>query len=237
MKRSFRLFFIWFLPIFFISKNYAQSDFGSWIGASVKYPWSKKIMLGAEIQTRLNSNSSKINQSYISSNFRYEFSKFFRVEYNYRLSNIAQGDGFFGSLYYQRSTIDVEFTNILKLLKDKPRLSITARLRGVHEIQEGDLNSDYLRGKLAFKYNLPGTKLEPEISYETFFHFNDQLQYSFTSISSIHRFSKHRFFIGFDYPINKTQELNIFYIVQSPIESNKKDFIFGLGYTFKILKK
>ena len=141
---------------------------------------------------------------------------------------------FFGSTYTHRTTLDVEFKDLLELFVDKTPLEITARIRGTHEVRDGDLNNNYLRGRLKLAYNLPGTKLEPHILGEVFYHFNDQISYTFSSIESRNRINKYRLRAGLSYPFTKQHTVKVFYIVEPRTESPRTDFILGVGYTFKL---
>ncbi len=214
-----------------------QSDFGLWLGAEVKYPISKKMEFGTEIQTRFASNVTRVDQSFLSPSVNYEFHKYLELSAAYRLGNSPSGSGFFGSKTTHRFGIDVKSGNLADLINNKSRLQTAIRLRATHEIEGTDLNKDYFRGQLEIGYNLPKTKLKPSISVEFFYHFNDQLVYTFTSVESRGRINKYRIQAELKYPISKRQDLKLFYFIQPEIESPNKAFVLGLNYTYNLKRK
>jgi hypothetical protein len=212
----------------------AQKDFGLWTGVDVRIPILKKLDVGVELQSRFESNVSQVERSFVSPYVKYELHKYVRLGLDYRLSNLPTGGGFFGSEYTHRTTLDIELKNLVELVQKKARLDLTARIRATHEVESGDLNNTNLRGRLKIAYNLPKTKLEPHVAAEVFYHFNDQISYTFSSVETRHRVSKYRLRAGLSYPLTKQHSVKLYYIVEPRIESTRTDFILGVGYAFKL---
>lgn len=223
------------LPLF----SSAQKDFGAWIGADVRVPVSKKFAAGLQLESRFKDNVSAVNQTFISPYVKYNLHKHVGVELSYRLTNRPES-GYFGSENTHRIAIDLNFKSLIDAFIDKKgaqNLDFDARIRYTHATDKGELNNDYLRARLKLDYNVSGIKLTPYISTEFFFHFNDQLTYTPTEVTSRHRFNKYRINLGMEYKIGKQHELNLFYIVQPTIESPNTRFILGLGYKYSLKKK
>ena len=216
------------------SVSLAQKDFGLWAGLDVRIPILKKLAIGVELQSRFESNVSQVERSFISLYVKYELHKHVRLGLDYRLSNLPSGSGFFGSEYTHRTTLDIELRNLVDLIKEDTRLQLTARIRGTYEARSGDLNNTNLRGRLKIAYNLPKTKLEPHVAAEVFYHFNDQINYTFSSVEAKHRVSKYRLRAGLSYPLTKQHLVKLYYIVEPRTESMRTDFILGVGYAFKL---
>lgn len=222
-----------FITFLLSSSLFAQNDFGIWGGVDARYSFTKKLAFGLEYQWRFDNNVSRLNNTFLSPYASYRIKKFLEVGVSYRWTNETEGRGYFGSQNVHRITVDIEAKNLQEFLVKDSRFDLGFRLRGTHETDIGDLNSDYLRGQLELKYNVKGIKLEPFISFEGFLHFNDQLIYSSESVRAVHRVNKLRYRVGCKYEIIKNQELSMFYMIQDEMESMKNDFVLGLGYSFK----
>jgi len=215
----------------------AQSDFGLWLGSEVKYPVNKKLELSFEVQSRFESNVTRVSSSFLSPSVSYELHKFLEISAAYRLSNAPKETGFFGTETTHRLGIDLKSRNLMDLIKKKSRLQTTLRLRATHEMEGTDLNNDYFRGQLEFSYNLPKTKLKPSISGEFFYHFNDQFVYTFDAVESRSRINKCRIQAELKYPLSKRHDLKLFYFIEPEFESPDMDFVLGLNYTYNIKRK
>lgn len=213
---------------------FSQKDFGAWIGVDFRVPLLKKLDVGLEAQSRFESNVSQVDQSFISPYVKYDLHKFIELGVDYRLSNSSTGAGFFGNLFTHRTSLDVEFKDLLELFVKKTPLNVSARLRGTHEVERGDLNNDNIRGRIKLAYNLPGTKLEPHILGEVFYHFNDQITYTFSGVEAKNRFNKYRLRGGLNYPVKKRHAVKLYFIYESRFESPRADFVLGVGYSYKL---
>lgn len=211
----------------------AQNDFGLWSGIDVRVPLTGKLDAGLEVQARFRDNVHRVDNTFLSPYLRYDVVKNFRVAAAYRMTNEADAGSLFGGINTHRLSLDLEGRNLIDLLAEKSRFNAGVRVRYTHETTGGDRNNDYLRGQLEIKYNLPKIKLEPQLSGELFYHFNDQFSYSFTEVRSGGRFNRYRVRLGLNYPLNKRMEVQAFYMLQSKIETPKKEFILGIGYTYQ----
>jgi len=215
---------------------HAQKDFGLWSGVDLRVPLTKKFSAGIEVQSRFKDNVSRVDNNFFSPYLKYDVHKHLGIGVDYRFTNEAGPSGFFGTTNLHRVSVDVEANKLIDLIAADSRFDASVRLRYTHESTLGDLNNDYFRMQLSVKYNLAKSKLEPEVAAELFYHFNDQLSYSFSEVRSRSRFNKYRVRVGLNYNLNKRNSLKIFYMVQSKIESSKADFILGLGYTYRFKK-
>lgn len=225
------LFFGVFLTLFSTINLSAQKDFGLWTGIDGKLGLSKKIQVGAVVQMRFKENINARSESFLSPYVTYNPFKHFKIGLDYRFSN--NWDNGYISENRHRISIDLGFKKLLGLLNIKSRFNFDSRLRYVGESRLGDVNSHYLRGRIKLVYNLPKTKIEPHISSELFYHFNDQLSYTENQVITNHRFNKYRVRAGLGIPITKQHLLRVFYIIQKEIDGPKTDYIGGLTYRFR----
>lgn len=213
--------------------TWAQKDFGLWTGLELRVPLTQKLDVGLELQMRFHQNATKVNNSFLSPYLKYELHRHLGVGLSYRYSNEPDGQGVFGSTNLHRLTVDLEAKKLLDLVtKDSP-FDAALRLRYTHETTMGDRNNDYWRTQFEIRYDWKQFHLKPEVSAEFFYHFNDQLSYSFDEVRVNHRFNKFRIRLGFAYDISKRSEAKIFYMLQSQLESPNADYILGLGYTYR----
>ncbi len=225
------LFFGVVLTLFSPVNLSAQQDFGLWTGIDGKLSLSKKIQVGAVVQMRFKENINARSESFISPYIACNPFKHFKIGLDYRFSN--NWDNGYISENRHRITIDLGFKKLLGLLNIKSRFNFDSRLRYVGESRIGDVNSHYLRGRIKLVYNLPKTKIEPHISSELFYHFNDQLSYTENQVITNHRFNKYRVRAGFEIPVAKQHQIRVFYIIQKEISGPNTDYIGGLTYRFR----
>lgn len=228
--------YLFFLLILFSFIGSAQNDFGVWTKLEARVPVKDKFKTGLEWQWRLDNNASHLDQSFLSPFVAYELHKNIEVGFNYRWINKPGDRGLYGNTNLHRFTLDVEFDNLIKLVRKKSRIDASVRLRGTHRVGKGDRNDDYLRSKLKFTYNIKGIKLEPELSAELFYHFNDQLNYTYNEVSSHNRFEKYRLRLKLNYELNKRNSVYLGYMVQGKFESLGAEYIMVVGYRYDFKK-
>jgi len=228
------LFRITIVFLCFSVQSIAQSDFGLWTGLELNVPITKDIKFGLESQARFDNNVSRTKEAFISPYVKWDMKKYFRVGVNYRLSSVPYNSTVLNRVFSHRYTLDLEFRNILDLFSNKNKIKLAMRLRATNEHEREKLNKNYLRYKIKADYNLPKTKLEPSLSAEFFYHFNDQIVYTFNEVKTFNRINKFRLRLGFEYPLSKKHTINIFSIYQHQIAGADHSFIIGAGYSFSM---
>lgn len=113
---------------------------------------------------------------------------------------------------------------------DVARFNLSFRLRytsGAKVDQAADEQDSYFRYRVKADYDIKGSKIIPYVSYEAFHDLKQNY------------FNKMRYTGGLAYPINKNNELSLFYRLQDYLELNsledKKESmnIIGIGYSLK----
>lgn len=219
------------LGLIITSSAISQNDFGAWIGADVSAKVYKDLKAGFELQSRLSNNLSRMDEVFMSPFLKYDVNNVIRIGTDYRYTNSI---GTVNDAH--RICFDVEARKLMDVLKEGSRLNFSLRARYTHEYKKTKRNDDYLRFKFDVEYNLPKTKLKPEFGAEWFYHFGDQLTYTFTDVTSRGRFNKYRLKLGIGYPLTKDMDLSVFYMIQSRIQETKTDYILGIGYSYSIRK-
>jgi hypothetical protein len=207
----------------------AQTDLGAWTGIKIHAPLISKWNAGLEAQSRFENYLSETDELFISPYAELKLKKWLRADFAYRFTNYpGRGAG-------HRGSIDLVFKDLEKFIsKNKSRLGLNARLRGTHEFKEFNENQTYLRFRLGTKYNLPKTKLEPGLGIECFYHFNDQITYTFTDVEAHHRLNQYRIRFDLRYPVFKKHTIKAFYLFQKEINGPDTDHIIGLKFTYEL---
>lgn len=221
--------------------GYGQNNFGAWTSVNAKVPVTKKMEIGFGIQSRFESNLSKVDKSFLNPSLEYKWSDKIKTGLDYRFMNIAE-DRFFGNVYTHRIALDgmfelwaKEFASKQSTDKNQAKLECSSRVRYTHEFTGQDLSDDYLRALVKIQYTIPiKQEVKCGIQSELFYHFNDQLIYSKGEVNSVNRFDKYRIRFDAEYGLTKRSEIDVFYIIQPEFESEDRKFVLGLKYTYKL---
>lgn len=216
--------------IFFIIclVSFGQSDFGSWNGVGLSFKKSKDLSFGLDAEMRFDHNLHRLERYYFSPGVKYDLSKLIRIGSSYRFSVFPDENEL-----SHRATIDLEFRDLAQTFLNTNRFDMNFRLRSTLSSFKYSISEPVIRGKLLLTYNLPKTKLKPEVAAEIFYGFNDQLVYTNDRVYGIHRFTKYRLRAGLDHEIGN-HGINIFYQLQSPLTESSIDHTIGIRYKYQI---
>lgn len=229
-----------FLPLFFLTVNinlnkvYAQDggyvvtqDFETWTTIGAKFKPNKKWTLGLEQGLRLQQNSSITDQVLTELNIKWQPIKLVEVglgtRYTLNRGNNEEFDNDF------RWNLDIALKHKIKRFDFKYRI----RYQNKNEIGlskvDGDINKNYLRIKLATKYNIKNWKFDPEFSGEIF---RDLTKYTGS-------FDKIRWTIGTSYNFKRAGEIGLYYRMERDLGVNypKTTSIIGLNYVYTFKKR
>lgn len=215
------------LSVLLASAAVAQSGPRTW----AELEFSKKIIknLKLEFNPELRFfNDLKMDRYIFDGGLSYKLHKYLTIGGYYRYENIND--------YKPKKDIYVwESSNRLALDAktdfDIERFNLSFRLRytsGAKVAQAGDGNDSYFRYRAKADYNIKGSKIVPYVSYEAFHDLKQNY------------FDKIRYTGGLAYPLNKNNEISLFYRLQDYLELNsiedKKESIniIGVGYSLKL---
>ncbi len=219
----------------------SQKDFGVWSSLDVKVPLTKNWTAGIGLNARFKSNASEVSKTFVSPNISYKVFNFMKLSADYRFTNYPES-GFFGNYNTHRVTLDADF-KLIKYqkaisdtnLKETRKFEVSTRLRYSHENESGDLNDDYLRAQLKVEYTFPKSiGFSVYASGELFYHFKDEIRYTASGVETYNRFNKARIRAGFEYDFFKRHSLELFGMLYPKLESERIDFILGIGYTYEL---
>ncbi|MGE5429370.1 MAG: DUF2490 domain-containing protein [Methylococcaceae bacterium] len=215
------------LSVLLSSAAIAQSSPNTW----AELEFSKKIIknLKLEFNPELRFfNDFKMDSYILEGGLSYKLDKYLTVAGYYRYENTND--------YKPKKDIYVwEPSNRLALDAktdfDIERFNLSFRLRytsGAKVDQASNEQDSYFRYRAKADYNIKGSKIVPYVSYEAFHDLKQNY------------FDKIRYTGGLAYPLNKNNELSLFYRLQDYLELNsledKKESmnIIGVGYSLKL---
>lgn len=219
-------FLVILLSVLLSSAAIAQSGPRTW----AEFEFSKKIIknLKLELNPELRLyNDFRIDTYILEGGLSYKLHKYLTVAGYYRYENTND--------YKPNKDIYVwEPSNRLALDAktdvDVDRFNLSFRLRytsGGKVDQAGDEQDSYFRYRAKADYDIKGSKIIPYVSYELFHDLKQNY------------FDKIRYTGGLAYPLNKNNEVSLFYRLQDYLELNSSDKkkeslnIIGVGYSLK----
>lgn len=215
----------------------AQNDFGLWLKHDLSYSLNEKVKIELDFQARFDRNVTRNKELFTTPSIQWEVHKFIKLGAEYRFTYFPSSNFENGKPVSNRYSLNAEFQNIEKLWNKKSDLGLSLRIAGTSEHQKFERVDNYLRTRLKVDYNIPKTKLKPEFSAELFYHFNDQVSYSFTEVRTVNSFNKMRFKLGLEYPLGLKHKVAIFGQYQHAFLSKNNDVVMGISYSYDINKK
>tara|TARA_B100000809_G_C15029036_1_gene491224 strand:- start:247 stop:972 length:726 start_codon:yes stop_codon:yes gene_type:complete len=224
------------------SRTFAQGttltrDLESWlsVGGQKKY-LDKKLTAEADLQFRLDNNSSRLAQYFVTLNGDYEIAKNFKLGLGYRFVRDRKGD--FGFKTEHRINIDASYSKKINRLKVGSRLRFQKKTNGLHS----DYPTTKYRLRLKFNYNIPKWKFDPFLSTELYYS-KENLSYNYvdgaTDENPVSGFQKYRIQLGTSRKLGKG-EMKVFYMLEHQFSDYGTNFgipinwnIIGANYTFK----
>ena len=219
------------------SALHAQNDVGLWLKHDLSYSINKKIKFGIDFQARFDQNISRNKELFSTPSIQWEVHKYISLGAEYRFSYYPNSAFENGKPVSQRFGANFEFQNIEKLLSKKSDFGLSLRIAGTSEHQKYERADNYIRTRLKVDYNIPKTKLKPELSAELFYHFNDRISYSFTEVRGYNTFNKLRIKLGLEYPLGLKHKVSVFGQYQRKLLSSENDLVIGASYSYNINKK
>lgn len=208
--------------IYLTSLCYGQrSDANLWASVSLEKLASPKVLLHFKQAARVSQNITQLNYSFSDIGVTYKFNKNIKTSLDYRFINKLN------SIQDLNLRHRLYWTLTLKK-KVKPfvlvyRHRIQYQLEDVYSSETG-LTPQYItRSKITIKYDL--NRFTPYVASE--------LQSKIVNWEQLVS-RKLRFFAGCNYKFNKTNELNLYYLIDKRF--NKIDpltnYVIGIAYTF-----
>jgi len=208
--------------------GYAQTrDYGLWTGAEVSQKVNKRLSFNLAGELRLRDTLSTLDELLAELGVGIKINSHFDLFGGYRIGRSNEDYGFITN---HRLTLGA------KTDWDISRFKVGYNLRYEYEFAEGYYNgynleeSKRIRSKVSLDYNLPKTKVSPYISAELFYDMSPYKE---------HEFSKVRYRVGANLPVNKRNAWEIFVQYQKNLnaKTRKSSIVLGLFYSFAMKPK
>ncbi len=213
-KRTYGLFLFFLMLINGYTQdfNYPNNqDFETWSAGKIRYILSEKLRVDIGGQFRMKENSTTFDRIFTQIEGRYLISD--KKSFDQHILTIGTR-----YLFMNDNVGNTEFENHIRFhidynykIDSNPKDPFSSNYRIRYQIRnelgrtkdEGDYNSHDIRFRWKGRYNIKSWKLDPEIFFETFHHYQT---------GALNGFTKYRMGIGTSYKFNKEQRISICYI-------------------------
>ena len=195
------------------NRVYSQDEMRLRMGVKLEKDITKKLKVDLLPEIRLESKT-QLEETLLETGLTYELLKFLDVAGQYRLSFIPEQEG-----AQHRFAIDLKPQVALKDLKLQYRLRYTNYTD--FDIETED-NSSYFRNRLQCKYDFNNFPLTPFVSAELYYRADKE------------DFNKSRYGTGFELRLNKTTEIECYYLLRYKHKNDKTEQVIGIEFKIKI---
>lgn len=199
-------------------------DAGLWTTISFEAKLIKKTSLNISQEFRFNENITELGTAYTDAGLSYKLNKHFQIAASYRFTQKRTSENYYS--FRHRIYIDLKYEKKIKPFQVQFRSRFQDQYADKGRASDGGVPEFYLRNKLGLKWDL-NKPYTPYISVELFSPLNYPRDNAFDNI---------RTSAGLDYSFSKHHKIDIYYLIQKEVNVNKPktDFVFGLGYTYKL---
>ncbi|MCB0397471.1 MAG: DUF2490 domain-containing protein [Flavobacteriales bacterium] len=193
-------------------------DAGLWLGVNVKKNLTQKFSVEFGQALRWNENVTELGSTFSEIGGAYKIRPRLHISAFYRFGQDRQLDNRYSLCH--RYYADLSYKIKLKPISLTFRERYQATYRDINRREKGEVARDYLRTRLALKYDLE-KKYTPYLEAEAFYRVDDWI-------------TKIRFRGGMEYDFNKWSSIELFYMINKEIQvvNPWTSFITGVSYTY-----
>lgn len=209
--------------VYLTSLCYGQgSDANLWASVSLEKLASPKVLLHFKQAARVSQNITQFNYSFSDIGLTYKFNKNIKTSLDYRFINKLNSiqDLSLRHRLYWTLTVKKKIKPFIFVYRHR----IQYQLNDVYSSETGQSPHYYTRSKITIKYDL--NRFTPYVATE--------LQSKIVDWE--HLVSKKlRFFAGCNYKFNKTDEINLYYLIDKRFNQIDPitNYVIGIAYTHK----
>lgn len=207
--------------IYLTSLCYGQrSDANLWASVSLEKLASPQVLLHFKQAARVSQNITQLNYSFSDIGVTYKFNKNIKTSLDYRFINKLNSiqDLSLRHRIYWTLTLKKKLKPFILVYRHR----IQYQLEDVNSSETGQTPKYYTRSKITIKYDL--NRFTPYIASE--------LQSKIVDWEQLES-RKLRFFAGCNYKFNKTDELNLYYLIDKRFNQIDPltNYVIGIAYT------
>lgn len=205
------------------SSGFAQvNDAGQWTTLTLERKFTQSYAMYLTQELRFNQNISELGVFFTELGAEYKINNLIKISAAYRFVNSRRLDGTYNghSRYYTDITIKKKFKPVILIY----RLRYQSQLLNFVEQSQKTIPTTNIRNKFIVKLDLHKS-YTPYIAAELFYQLNDNIRKEFDRV---------RYYVGFDYEINKKNEVGLYYLLQKEfnVVNPNSDYVIGLTYTY-----
>lgn len=235
MKRLVLILLFSFTAVCMVNAQYRDAQLWTGIGLSKRI--TKSITGSLDQQVRLSHNFSFPKSIFTEAGAAYRLNKMIKFAVNYRFVNRGQAEGGFisgnrisGDIRIRYKKKPFVFGYRSRTQREYRRNTYTDLADGTKLRDPGYEQIDYIRNKLDLSLDLD-KKYTPYIAFEIYYHMNAR------------QFNKNRYTLGVNLNLKNSNELDLFYRLQTEYNENNavQAYVIGIGFSHalkgKLIKK
>lgn len=205
------------------------NDAGLWSTFTLQKDISKKITVTLDQEFRLKENYSQLNLFYTNLGISYKLFKGLKIEPSYRYIDKFIRDGNFS--YRHRFSTDLVYKNKIENVSYSFRIRYQRESKDVLTSSRKWLSEKYLRARFQLEYPV-SSKINTFYSCE----FRYQIDVPGNDAEFNNRWHRIRNVVGFDYKINSSHSISMYYLVQNEFDISPREnsYITGIQFTKKL---
>jgi len=192
--------------------NCQENEWNTWTSIEVSKQIAKKLDFSLSPEIRF-TDQFEVDEYFIEAGLEYRLFDFLKVGGKYRyLVNERETKS---TEYFNRVAFDLKGNYEIKRFD----FQLRTRYTNYNELDtDNDSKDNYLRYRLKLDYDLPKSKITPNVGIEFFHQLKDQ------------EIDKVRYTIGAEYKINKHHKVGLDYLVQDYLKDDYRKNIIALEY-------
>jgi hypothetical protein len=205
----------------FLSAYSQVNDAGMWLSFNIDKKINKKFSFSLSQELRFNENVTELGTFFTEAGVNYRINKLIRISGNYRFANkrlidntYSQRHRFFADINLRKRFNDFQFSY---------RARFQNQFKDFYSRSNEEMFEYYLRNKISLSYRLNRV-------FSTYLSFEN-----YTPLNGENYFTDNiRYTLGTEYVFNKSNSIELFYIIQKEYNVNNPytDFIIGLAYNY-----
>ncbi|MGQ0827237.1 MAG: DUF2490 domain-containing protein [Bacteroidota bacterium] len=205
------------------SGNFAQrNDAAIWESITLEKRLTPKILLHLQQAARIAQNITQIQRTHYDIGITYKINKNISTSLNYRFINRFFTEN--GTSLRHRIHWNLALKTKIQPFVFIYRHRLQGQVNDFYSSEDGKISSYYSRSKLTVKYEF--NKLSPYLAAELY-----------TKIINWNTLqtNRYRLFGGFDYQLNKMNELELYYLIDKRFNEYNPltNYVIGIGFTHR----
>ena len=170
-------------------------------------------------------NVTKVDNFFTAAGISYNFWNNFTLEGYYRYMRKNELEEVYSNIH--KYWIDLQYDNRIRRWEFSLRTRYQSRYKNIKSSEQGYRPQVHSRNKASIAYDIYRSPLKPEIWCEVYYPLNNP---------EVKEIDKLRFGPELHYSINKSNRINIYYIIEKEysVKNPATNYVLGIGYTYRL---